>query len=113
MSDLRGLSAATSEKGSRSKHERLHRTAMPDLYLRGGRQDHAGYFEAILSTGDVQLAAIGRGGAGSGGHDCENHEGGGSVQPTRIKGRVRKRRRVELEGPENLRGVSWPLIPYN
>jgi hypothetical protein len=31
MSDLRGLSAATSEEGSRTKHERLHRTAMPDL----------------------------------------------------------------------------------
>ena len=31
------VSAATSEKGSRPKHERLHRTAMPDLHLRGGR----------------------------------------------------------------------------
>lgn len=26
-----------SEEGSRAKHERLHRTAMPDLPLRGGR----------------------------------------------------------------------------
>lgn len=30
MSDFRGLSAATSEEGSRTKHERLHRTAVPE-----------------------------------------------------------------------------------
>jgi len=28
-------------------------------------------------SGDVQRTATGRGGAGSGGHDCKNHEGCG------------------------------------
>ena len=32
-----GLPAATGEEGARPKHERLHRTAVPDLHLRGGR----------------------------------------------------------------------------
>ena len=32
-SDLRGLSTSTGEEGSRPRHERLHRTAMPDLHL--------------------------------------------------------------------------------
>ena len=56
MSDLRGLSASTSEEGSRSKHERLHRAAMPDLHLRRGRQNHSGYLEANHSSGAVQCA---------------------------------------------------------
>src|ERR1019366_1942020 len=50
---------------------------MPDLHLRGGRQNHFGDIEANLAAGDVQHAAVGRSGAGSGGHDCQNHEGGG------------------------------------
>ena len=38
MSDLRGLSAATSEEGSRLKHERLNRTAVPvSIYDEGGK----------------------------------------------------------------------------
>src|ERR1019366_1543211 len=78
MSDLRSLSAPTSEEGSRPKHERLHRPAVPDLHLRGGRQDRSGYFEANHSSGDVQYSATGRGGTGSGEHDCQNHEGSGS-----------------------------------
>src|ERR1035437_4623319 len=77
MPDLRGLSAAASQEGSGSKHERLHRTAVPDLHLRGGRQNRSGYFEANHSSGDVQCAATGRGGTGSGEHDCQNHEGSG------------------------------------
>src|SRR5665647_2511499 len=77
MSDLRGLSAATSEEGSRPKHERLHRIAMPDLHLRGGRQNHAGHIETNRSAGDVQHAPTERGGPGSGAHDCQNHEGSG------------------------------------
>src|ERR1017187_6312071 len=77
MSDLRGLSAATSEEGSRPKHECLHRIAMPDLHLRGGRQNHSGHIETNHSAGDVQHTPTERGGAGSGGHDCQNHEGSG------------------------------------
>src|ERR1035441_4626489 len=77
MSDLRGLSTATSEEGSRPKYERLHRIAMPNLHLRGGRQNHSGHFEANHSAGVVQHAPTERGGPGSGGHDCQNHEGGG------------------------------------
>jgi Domain of unknown function DUF302 len=55
----------------------VHRTALPDLHLRGGRQNHSGHFEANHSAGNVQYAATGRGGAGSGGHACQNHEGSG------------------------------------
>ena len=43
MSDLRGLSAATSQEAARTKHERLHRAAVPNLHLRGGRQNHSGH----------------------------------------------------------------------
>jgi hypothetical protein len=43
---------------------------MPDLHLRGGRQNHSGDFEADYSAGDVRHAATERGGAGSGGDDC-------------------------------------------
>ena len=39
------------------QNERLDRTAMPDLNLRGGRQNHSGYFEANHSSSDVQCAA--------------------------------------------------------
>src|ERR1035437_1359116 len=69
MPDLRSLSTATGEEGARLKHERLHRPAMPDIHLRGGRQNRSGYLEANHASGDVQRAATERGGTGSGGRD--------------------------------------------
>src|SRR5664279_2333042 len=77
MPDLRGLSASTSEEGSQPEHGGLHCPAMPDLYLRGGRQNRSGYFEANHSSGDVQCAGTQRGGEGSGGLDSEDHERSG------------------------------------
>jgi hypothetical protein len=57
MSDLRGLSAATSEEGSRPKHERLHRAAMPELCLLGWRQGQDRNDQAVLSS--VSLSGLG------------------------------------------------------
>src|ERR1017187_1558559 len=77
MPDIRSLSTATAEEGSRPEHERLYRPAMPDLNLRGGRQDDIGISQANHSSRDVRLAATGRGCEGSRGHDHENHDGDG------------------------------------
>src|SRR5664279_5220654 len=77
MPDIRGMSTATSKEGSRPEHQRLYRLAVPDLDLRGGRQDYIGNSQANHSSRDVRLAATGRGREGSGGHDREDHDGDG------------------------------------
>ena len=59
------------------EHERLYRSAMPDLDLRGERQDYIGISQANHSSRDVRFAATKRGREGSGGHDRKNHDGGG------------------------------------
>jgi hypothetical protein len=73
----RGLSAKEGQESARRKYEPFYCAALSNIHLPGGWKNSSGNIEANHAAGDVQGAAIGGSGCGSGGHDCENHERGG------------------------------------
>ena len=107
MPGLRGLPAATGEEGARSKHEHLHRAALPDLNLRGRWKSRLGEAEADHPAGDVPYTPTGRCGAGGGGHP---HREGVVRRPAGRVGRAVHRPRPPADGGREL---SQKLRPLN